>query len=1042
MSSSFTFKEGRLWIDRYDQKKPFASFLPGVAGKYGIPMWVYYVNRGQLISSFGLESKDQPMLDFSPANMAYRRTEIDGFRTLLKVNGKLYEPFSSTQNQKRRMFIEMNAIGLVEEQETFSIEVKYVNVVEQPYPGLVRKVNITNKTSSPLKVEIIDGLATLWPFGTNQFMIKNMSNLAVAWFDVFNQERKMPLLKNRSTTEDTTEVEGVEAGHFYVSLDEHNEKLDVIYDPTLPFGFDTALREAKRFSEYALSDLLKEEQVSVNQLMSAFSAKALTLNDAYTFYTLFGKVNHMDELHALEQSLTFQKLSENEKNAERLIDEITKPLTIKTNYPIFDAYMKQSFLDNLLRGGYPLVFKGKDQDIIYHIYSRIHGDMEREYNNFYVEPAYFSHGNGSYRDVNQNRRNDAYFVPEAALFNIRQFMDLIQVDGHNPLTIQGSKLVIEKEDVASLVKGFKESDQKRIEKILSQPFTPGALMTHIDHHGVSLPMSRDEFLKKVMLVSRQEIQSVYGTGYWSDHWMYNMDLIDSYLNIYPDRLRSLMLTKQYRFYQNHISVYPRSIKYVINSKGEVRQLEPLFHDHEKVSKTKLVVNQTNFQKNTRGEIVKVDLLTKLIHLALIKFSSLDPELIGIMMDSEKPGWNDAMNGLPAIFGSGVTETLTLKRLIVFLMESLPMLEEDSFHMHVEFVNFFKEVVQGAKEGFDKLQDTREHFVELTRFFLDTHEVNITTKEILEGLHIMHQTILKGLDKAKKIGNGLLPTYLTYHATSYKENGGKHPVLQYPTVQVAAWSVRMLPHYLEAPATYMKQLHDPKEAKEMYEMIKKTEMYDKKLGLYQTSCSLDNETLEIGRARAFTKGWLEREACFMHMAYKYLIGILKSGLYEEYYQDMKTSMPPFMDPEVYGRSPLENASFIATSSNPNQQNHGRGFVARLTGTTSEAMTLLMLMMTGKKLFSYQHQVLRFQIKPILTADFFDAQNEVSFTLFESVHVKVINPERKDTFKGLKPVSYRLENDVDSVVIEGEYIEGHLAEQVRNKHFKNIIVTLKS
>jgi len=253
---------------------------------------------------------------------------------------------------------------------------------------------------------------------------------------------------------------------------------------------------------------------------------------------------------------------------------------------------------------------------------------------------------------------------------------------------------------------------------------------------------------------------------------------------------------------------------------------------------------------------------------------------------------------------------------------------------------------------------------------------------------------------------------------------------------------MLPHYLEAPATYMKQLHDPKEAKEMYEMIKKTEMYDKKLGLYQTSCSLDNETLEIGRARAFTKGWLEREACFMHMAYKYLIGILKSGLYEEYYQDMKTSMPPFMDPEVYGRSPLENASFIATSSNPNQQNHGRGFVARLTGTTSEAMTLLMLMMTGKKLFSYQHQVLRFQIKPILTADFFDAQNEVSFTLFESVHVKVINPERKDTFKGLKPVSYRLENDVDSVVIEGEYIEGHLAEQVRNKHFKNIIVTLKS
>ena len=84
MTQAFHFEEGRLWIENYDQKKPFASFLPGIAGKYGIPMWVYYVNRAQLISSFGLESKDHAMLDFSPANLAYRRTETDGFRTWLK----------------------------------------------------------------------------------------------------------------------------------------------------------------------------------------------------------------------------------------------------------------------------------------------------------------------------------------------------------------------------------------------------------------------------------------------------------------------------------------------------------------------------------------------------------------------------------------------------------------------------------------------------------------------------------------------------------------------------------------------------------------------------------------------------------------------------------------------------------------------------------------------------------------------------------------------------------------------------------------------
>ena len=180
---------------------------------------------------------------------------------------------------------------------------------------------------------------------------------------------------------------------------------------------------------------------------------------------------------------------------------------------------------------------------------------------------------------------------------------------------------------------------------------------------------------------------------------------------------------------------------------------------------------------------------------------------------------------------------------------------------------------------------------------------------------------------------------------------------------------------------------------------------------------------------------------MHMSYKYLIGVIKSGLYDEYYEDMKTAMPPFMDPEVYGRSPLENASFIATSNNPNPQNHGRSFVARLTGTTSEAITLLMLMTTGKKLFSYQNQVLKFHVKPILKKDFFDEHDEVSITLFETVQLIIKNPEKQDTYH-LKPAQYVLENDVDRVIIDGSEVEGHLAEQIRKKHFTKITVTLKS
>ena len=49
-------KQKRFVIDSYDTTRPFASFLPGIAGPMGIPMWVFYVNRGQGITSFGVEN--------------------------------------------------------------------------------------------------------------------------------------------------------------------------------------------------------------------------------------------------------------------------------------------------------------------------------------------------------------------------------------------------------------------------------------------------------------------------------------------------------------------------------------------------------------------------------------------------------------------------------------------------------------------------------------------------------------------------------------------------------------------------------------------------------------------------------------------------------------------------------------------------------------------------------------------------------------------------------------------------------------------------
>ncbi|MFC2051669.1 hypothetical protein ACFLT4_02950 [Chloroflexota bacterium] len=55
----------RFVIENYNWAKPFSNFFPGIGGKWGIPMWVFYVNRAQCISSMGLRDKDNSIVEFN-----------------------------------------------------------------------------------------------------------------------------------------------------------------------------------------------------------------------------------------------------------------------------------------------------------------------------------------------------------------------------------------------------------------------------------------------------------------------------------------------------------------------------------------------------------------------------------------------------------------------------------------------------------------------------------------------------------------------------------------------------------------------------------------------------------------------------------------------------------------------------------------------------------------------------------------------------------------------------------------------------------------
>jgi len=151
-------------------------------------------------------------------------------------------------------------------------------------------------------------------------------------------------------------------------------------------------------------------------------------------------------------------------------------------------------------------------------------------------------------------------------------------------------------------------------------------------------------------------------------------------------------------------------------------------------------------------------------------------------------------------------------------------------------------------------------------------------------------------------------------------------------------------------------------------------------MYKVNACIDSESEMIGRSRIFPRGWLENESIWLHMEYKYLLELLRCGLYTEFYEAMKDAMIPFLKPEVYGRSILESSSFLVSSAHTDPSLHGRGFVARLSGNTAEFLQMWLWMNVGMNPFTVNRRgQLGLQLDPILSKEMFTRQAQTAARL---------------------------------------------------------------
>lgn len=421
---------GRYVAEDYDAQPPFADFLPALAGYYGKPLYAFYVNRGQGIASFGVEDKDHPIMEFNPANKAYQSSALLGFRTFLQASrrGKAFltEPFSvltarrgqsseSFRLPKRYMYVGANEMQVQEIDSVHGIEtnVSFYVLPEEDFGAFFKRTVITNTQESQLTVSMLDGLAKIEPAGGKMDkLLKNMGRTLEGWMGVYqpyDDTIKMPYYRLSTQPKDTAAVQAQVAGHWCLSIVENDDSTDllpIIYDTSKVFGQDTSLITPVELYDKSIREIIGGPQYGFAKTSSAFAAvdeMILAPGESLTVSTFFGKTQNVLDVPVIARRLLQPGFVEYKvKRTQEVIKQITASLETRTSNPLFDGHVQQIFLDNSLRGGIPSILGEVDDDAkmksadedprlkVYHLFSRIHGDLERDYNDFEISSTFFS----------------------------------------------------------------------------------------------------------------------------------------------------------------------------------------------------------------------------------------------------------------------------------------------------------------------------------------------------------------------------------------------------------------------------------------------------------------------------------------------------------------------------------------------------------------------------------------------------------------------------------------------------------------------------
>ena len=729
--------------------------------------WLFISSTGAL--SAGRKNSNNALFPYYTDDKISESHDVTGSKSIFHVNKNnkeyLWEPFTKTSDfiyqNERNLYKNLrgNKVIFEEINNDLGLKFSYQWTTCDKY-GFIKTSSIKNLNNEDISITLVDGFQNILPWGLDESIQNNTSNLADAYKrNELDEDSKIGIFALSATIVDRAEPSEALKSNivFHLGLDnckvllssqqldkfrkghDVNQEIDVKAEKGAYFIHSSiSLKENEKQEWLFVGDINKsssdivalKENIVNNNLIEDINQEIL--NSSNELYKLVGSsdgiqlssdrrrnIRHFaNTLFNIMRGGIFDKDYLVEKNDFiKYLDNASKKCghemsSIISEWPDhFDLH----FLRDSINQSNSKVFKRLATEYLPIKFSRRHGDPSRPWNKFSINTRDDITGEkvldyqGNWRDIFQNWEALAYSYPQFIDGMIYRFLNASTFDGYNPYRLTKD--------------GF---DWETIE-----PDNPWSYI-----------------------------------GYWGDHQIiYLLKFLEFTEKYFPQRLNSF-LTKNNFVYAN----VPYEIKdYKSIYKDPKNTIDFNFELAEKIEKDRLKEGADGaILKNYQGSIHEVNFFEKILTTILAKLSNFIPGA-GIWMNTQRPEWNDANN---ALVGSGVSMVTLyyLRRFLNFFIKILKNDKSSSFEISTELYHFFEKLnLSFSKIDLNVSNMDRKKFVDdigevaaeyrdriYTSYFSGTKEL-VDRDKVINFLETAQKAIEQTIDTNKR-EDGLYHAY--------------------------------------------------------------------------------------------------------------------------------------------------------------------------------------------------------------------------------------------------------------------------------------------